>query len=80
MTKLLIYNVLTGFLWISACSGWVKQPLSTLSASIEHPLGTGGNQEASQQKVNNESFIDVEDGGAAEGEATEGEADRIRRE
>lgn len=65
---------------MKGCSGWVKQPLSTLSASIEHPLGVGENQEASQQKVHNGSFIDVEDGGAVEGEATEGEADGIRRE
>ena len=65
---------------MKGCSGWVKQPLSPLSASIEHPLGVGGDQEASQQKVNNESFIDAEDGGAAEGAATEGEADGIRRE
>ena len=28
---------------MKGCSGWVKQPLSTLSASIEHPLGPGGN-------------------------------------
>lgn len=48
---------------MKGCSGWVKQPLSTLSASIEHPLGVGGDQEASQQKVHNESFIGVEDGG-----------------
>ena len=26
------------------CSGWYMQPLSTLSASIEHPLGEGGDQ------------------------------------
>ena len=31
---------------MKGCSGWVKQPLSTLSASIEHPLGVGGDQEA----------------------------------
>lgn len=30
---------------MKGCSGWVKQPLSTLSASIEHPLGVGGDQE-----------------------------------
>ena len=30
---------------MTGCSGWVKQPLSTLSASIEHPLGVGGYQE-----------------------------------
>ncbi len=27
---------------MKGCSGWVKQPLSTLSASIEHPLEPGG--------------------------------------
>jgi len=26
------------------CSGWFQQPLSTLSASIEHPLEPGGDQ------------------------------------
>ena len=30
---------------MKGCSGWVKQPLSTLSASIEHPLEPGGDQE-----------------------------------
>jgi len=28
---------------LKGCSGWVKQPLSTLSASIEHPLEPAGN-------------------------------------
>ena len=28
---------------MKGCSGWHKQPLSTLSASIEHPLEPGGN-------------------------------------
>ncbi len=28
---------------MKGCSSWHKQPLSTLSASIEHPLEPGGN-------------------------------------
>jgi len=28
---------------MKGCSGWYMQPLSTLSASIEHPLEAGGN-------------------------------------
>ena len=59
----------------------MENPLRTHSASFQHPLSTHLDQEASQQKVHNESFIDAGDGGVTtEGAATEGEADKIRWE
>ena len=36
---------------MKGCSGWYMQQLSTLSASIEHPLEQGGNQVESVLKA-----------------------------
>jgi hypothetical protein len=44
----------------------MEDPMRTHSASFQHPLSTHWDQEASQQKVHNESFIDAGGRGTTE--------------
>lgn len=42
---------------MKGCSGWIKQPLSTLSASIEHPLGEGENLVEKREGKSQKSYF-----------------------